>query len=127
MNETLIGCILVILSTPLLLLAIVRFDLFQRYFGWLGYWRYPSLLRFSYIYIPASKSSCILGLSMCFTLGLLALSQHSGSLASDIVGWFLLAQVLLAIPMGINDYRISRRKSPKANKTLVATDDNVPS
>lgn len=64
---------------------------------------------------------------MCFTLGLLALSQHSESFTSDIVEWFLLAQVLLAIPMGINDYRISRRKSPKVNKTLVATDDNVPS
>jgi hypothetical protein len=58
---------------------------------------------------------------MCLTLGLLAFSQF----ASDIVGWFFLAQVLLAIPMGINDYRISRRKSTKANKTLVATGDNV--
>jgi hypothetical protein len=111
MNETLIGCILVILSTPLLLLAIVRFDIFQRYFGWLGYWWFPNLLRFSYIYIPASRASCILGISMCITLGLLALSHF----ASDIVGCIFLAQVLLAIPMGINDYRISRRKSTKAN------------
>jgi hypothetical protein len=121
MNKTLIGCILLILSTPLLLLAIARFDLFQRYFGWLGYWRFPNVLKFSYAYFPASKYSCILGVSMCITLGLLALPQFT----NDIVKRFFLAQILLAIPMGINDYRMSRRKSTEANKTLVATSDKV--
>ena len=58
---------------------------------------------------------------MCITLGLLALPQFT----NDIVKRFFLAQILLAIPMGINDYRMSRRKSTEANKTLVATSDKV--
>ena len=111
MHETLIGWFFVILSTPLLVLASVRFDLFQRYFGCLSYWRFPNFLRFSIIWIPASQRSCILGMSMVFTLGLLDFSVQSKAFPEGLVLSIIAIQSLLVIPMAISDYRISRRKS----------------
>lgn len=101
--ETVLGSTLILVGLIVFGFAWRRFDLLQRYCPFLCSWG-RSWLRWK-----ASKPSVLLGCLMTICMGALVLSDARHSAASDVILVVLLILLLVAVPLGIRDFRRSRR------------------
>lgn len=98
-------------SAILMVVFFVDYSLFKRLFGFLSCWW------FFWYHIPASKLSSLHGLTMTFTLGLIAVVQEGFPTLTRSLLYLFLVQLVFAIPMAVRDYLITRaeRDNKRAN------------
>lgn len=105
MSTRIVGWVISFASTFLIVLVVTKWPWVRARLGWLFQWGGPELfgLRF-----PASREGALLGLTMGLILGVTAVVQESDPLLAKRLATILVALLLVAIPMGIRDYRLSR-------------------
>jgi hypothetical protein len=101
------GWILLILSVGMITLAAVDYSKFQRFFGFMGYWR------FLWYELPISKLSTFHCLAMCLFLGLGMVTQESIPSVAPFLIKLLVVQLICTIPMLLRDYMLQQSSRDK--------------
>jgi ABC-type spermidine/putrescine transport system permease subunit I len=101
------GWIVVILSFGMFTLAVVDYSKFQRFFGFMGYWR------FLWYQLPLSKLSTFHCLAMCLVFGFGMVTQESIPSVAPFLIKLLVVQLVCAIPMLLRDYMFQQASRDK--------------
>ena len=107
-----IGSIVIVLAVATIAAVLFHYSWFEKHFSFLCYWGRPGGL----IGWPASKEGVLLGATMGFFIGLIGVFQGSHPIVTEYLGYCFAGLVVLAIPLGIRDFRIHRRDSRTAEK-----------
>ena len=124
-----VGWAISCISAVLIVLVLTKWSWVQTRLGWLFHWGGPG--GFFGLRFPASKEGALLGSTMGLIFGMTAIVQENDRLLAERLGVLLVALLLLAIPMGVRDYRLSRvaerqkRTKNQPNKSRHRTGDNV--
>jgi len=102
MRMLITGWIVVALSAVMITLAVVDYSKFQRFFGFMGYWR------FFWYKLPISKLSTFHCIALCLVLGLGMVTQESIPAAAPFLSKLLIVQLICTIPMFLRDRMIQQ-------------------